>query len=111
MEISRLKEKIIIEKNQVTIDGIGNHINAWSEYYTCRAYASTFTAQETDDEVVEHENRIILFSVRSCEKTKVLTSINYRVRFREQIYNIVSVDMLNYKGKEIKLRCKLEVRQ
>lgn len=110
MEIARLRETIIIEKNQVTIDAIGNHINAWSAYYTCHAYPSTYTAQETD-ETVDHENRTIVFSVRSCKKTKVLTSVNYRVRFHEQNYNIVSVDMMNYKNKEIKLRCKLEARQ
>lgn len=110
MEISRLKERITIEKNSVTVDDIGNHRNAWVEYYSCYAYPSTYTAEETMSEV-DYENQTIVFSVRACNKTKVLTSVGYRVKFQDKTYNIVSVDMMNYGKKEIKLRCKLEVRE
>ena len=31
MEIARMNERIIIEKNAVAVDKIGNHVNTWEE--------------------------------------------------------------------------------
>lgn len=110
MDIARLKERITIEKLTVKVDEIGNHTNGWEDYYSCYAYPNTYTVDETNGKV-DYENQTIAFSVRACEKTKVLTSTNYRVRFKGQVYNIVSIDMMNYDNKEIKICCKKEVRQ
>lgn len=110
MEISRLQERIMIQSNEVVIDTIGNHKNVWCEYYSCFAHANTYTVDETSD-VVTHENQTISFSIRACQKVKSISHTKYRVKFKGQIYDIVAVDMMNYSNKEIKLRCKLEVRQ
>ena len=45
VEISKLNEHIVIEKNAVTVDGIGNHKNTWTLYFSCYAYASTYQAK------------------------------------------------------------------
>ena len=42
---------------------------------------------------------------------KYLTSTGYRIRFREQLYNIESVDPMNYQKKILKIHCRLERRQ
>lgn len=44
MEISKLNERITIEKNAVVTDAIGNHKNTWIHYFSCYAYASTYQA-------------------------------------------------------------------
>ena len=72
-------------------------------------YPNTYTVDETESKV-DYENKTIAFSVRACEKTKALTSIGFRVQFEGQVYNIVSIDKMNYDNKEIKIRCKKEVR-
>ena len=51
MEISRMNERITIEKNTTVVDEVGNHINTWEEYFSCYTYASTYEAQESGDEV------------------------------------------------------------
>ena len=109
MDIARLKVRITIEKSTVKVDEIGNHTNGWEDYYSCYAYPNTYTVDETESKV-DYENKTIAFSVRACEKTKALTSTQYRVRFRNLIYNIVAIDMMNYNNKDIKIRCKKEVR-
>ena len=110
MDIARLKVRITIEKSTVKVDEIGNHTNGWEDYYSCYAYPNTYTVDETESKV-DYENQTIAFSVRACEKTKALTSIGFRVQFGGQVYNIVSIDRMNYDNKEIKIRCKKEVRQ
>ena len=61
-------------------------------------YPNTYTVDETESKV-DYENQTIAFSVRACEKTKALTSIGFRVQFEGQVYNIVSIDKMNYDNK------------
>lgn len=110
MDIARFKERITIEKLTVIVDEIGNHTNGWEDYYSCYAYPDTYTVDESIGKV-DYENQTISFTVRACKKTKALTSTQYRVRFRNLIYNIVAIDMMNYNNKDIKIRCKKEVRE
>ena len=86
-------------------DKAGNHRNTWEEYLTCFTYASTYEAQESGDEV-RQENRSIVFTVRWCRETAAVTSTGYRIRFRGDVFNILSVDPMNYQKKEIKLHCR-----
>ena len=98
MDIARLKVRITIEKSTVKVDEIGNHTNGWEDYYSCYAYPNTYTVDETESKA-DYENQTIAFSVRACEKTKALTSIGFRVQFEGQVYNIVSIDKMNYDNK------------
>ena len=108
--IEKLNERITIEKSTVVTDKVGNHRNTWEEYFTCFAYASTYQAQEEEGEVTA-EQKSVVFTVRWCSETRNLTSTGYRIRFREQLYNIESVDPMNYQKKILKIHCRLERRQ
>ena len=108
--IEKLNERITIEKSTVVTDKVGNHRNTWEEYFTCFAYASTYQAQEDEGEVTA-EQKSVVFTVRWCSETRGLTFTGYRIRFREQLYNIESVDPMNYQKKILKIHCRLERRQ
>ena len=102
--IEKLNERITIEKSTVVTDKVGNHRN------TCFAYASTYQAQEEEGEVTA-EQMSVVFTVRWCSETRGLTSTGYRIRFREQLYNIESIDPMNFQKKTLKIHCRLERRQ
>lgn len=89
---------------------MGNHLNHWEEYFSCYVYAYTYEAEEKGTAVTTEE-RTITFCARYCSELKDITSVGYRVRFHGGIYNIASVDMMNYQRKEIKLLCRREARQ
>ena len=108
--IEKLNERITIEKSTVVTDKVGNHRNTWEEYFTCFAYASTYQTQEEEGEVTA-EQKSVVFTVRWCSETRGLTSTGFRIRFREQLYNIESVDPMNYQKKVLKIHCRLERRQ
>ena len=95
--------------NTVQVDAYRNHTNTWTDYYSCAAYASTYTANE-NGEVVTSEERSIAFEVRYCPELKNINSTNYRVVFHDEVFNILSVDMMNYQKKEIRLTCRKEKR-
>ena len=108
--IEKLNERITIEKSTVVTDKVGNHRNTWEEYFTCFAYASTYQTQEEEGEVTAEQKRVV-FTVRLWCETRGLTSSGFRIRFLEQLYNIVSVVPMNYQKKVLKIHCRLERRQ
>lgn len=107
MHIARLSERIMFQKNVAVVDKYRNHTNTWKDYYTCHAYACTYQTDREDGNPVIREDQTISFEVRYCSELKELDSIHFRVLFHGDVYNIQSVDMMNYQHKTIKVRCKL----
>ena len=107
--IDKLNERLTIEKSKAYTDKAGNHRNTWEDYFSCFTYASTYESQESGDEV-KQENRSVVFTVRWCRETAAVTSTGYRVRFRGDVYSILSVDPMNYQKQGIKLHCRKEAR-
>ena len=107
-EIARFNERMTIQKNEVTVDKYGNHINTWTDYFTCFAYAGTYQYDKERAAAVTSEEQTINFEVRYCTELQNLDSTHYRVIFRDGIYDIRSVDMMNYQKKSIRIICMLE---
>ena len=104
-----MNEKVIFQKCSVVKDGIANHRNEWTEDSCCFAtiggegLASSREA-ETAGTVVEDVGMTV--TVRYCKKTAGIRSVTHRILFRDQVYDIVSVDHLNYKKKCLKFTCR-----
>ena len=107
--ISRRNERITFQENLVTIDRYKNHVSEWSDYFSCYAYADTYQDSEDGNEVIS-EDRRITFETRYCPELSTVTSTGYRIIFRGEPYNILSVDMMNYQRQTIRFSCKREKR-
>lgn len=107
MNIGLLNERIVIEKNAVQTDGIGNHKNTWQPYYTCSATVSASAEAGKEDSAagLTVDNNKMDFTIRYCRQADAITSTEYRVRFAGELYNILAVDHMNYRRKSLKLRC------
>ncbi|MCD8075158.1 MAG: phage head closure protein [Lachnospiraceae bacterium] len=113
MEVALLNVKVTFQKHEVVTDDIGNHTNDWTDYYSCFATAGgedsvKSTEGETAATTTDHSG--ISFTVRCCKATSVINSTEYRVIFGDEIYNILSVDHMNFKRKSLKVRCEKERR-
>ena len=107
--IARKNARITFQKNTVFVDKYQNHINTWTDYFTCFAYANTYSLNESGEEVIS-EGRSITFSTRYCPELAAITSTGYRIIFNGEAYDIEAVDMMNYQNKELRFRCKREKR-
>ena len=107
-EIARFNERLTIQKNVVTVDEYKNHLNIWTDYFSCYTYASTFQSDREREEAVTSEERTISFEVRYCTELQDLDSTHYRVVFHGDHYDIQTVDFMNYQKKVIRILCKLE---
>ncbi len=105
MDIALLNVSIIFQKNAVMVDAIGNHKNVWTDFYSCSATAGGKSGTETVNAGTTADNVDISFTVRYCQAVSAVNSTEYRILFRDEIYNILSVDHMNYKRKYVKFRC------
>lgn len=110
MDIALLNVRVTVQKSMVTVDDNGNHMNAWSDYYSCHATVGGEGGKEKDAGSITVDDSNITFSMRYCRKMADVTNTGYRILFHEEIYNILSVDHMNFKRKSIKLRCQKERR-
>ena len=106
MKIELLNVRIYISKNTVVADAIGNHKNEWQPYYTCYATVSAEGGKEMTDAGMVVDDSTIDFTIRWCRQSAVITSTGYRVQFQDELYDILSVDHMNFKRKSIKLHCR-----
>lgn len=105
MEIALLNVRITFQKNSVTVDAIGNHKNEWENFYSCHATVSGEGGSEKAVAGLIVEDSDLSFTVRHCKKAAGITADGFRVLFDDSIYNIVSIDHLNYKKKAMKFKC------
>ena len=106
MDIAMLNEKVTFQKNGVVTDRIGNHTNAWTDYYTCSATISGENGREEQDagRTVEHPDMSV--TIRWCRKAAAITEDGYRILFHGQLYDIIGIDHFSYKKKALKFRCR-----
>ena len=106
MEIALLNVKIIFQKSDVVVDDIGNHRNGWTDYYSCHATVSGESGGDKDTAGLTVDDSEVAFTVRYCKKAADINATDFRVVFEDELYNIVSIDHMNYKKKCLKFKCR-----
>lgn len=107
-KIARFNERLTVQKNETTVDKYGNHKNAWTDYYSCYTYASTYQYDKEEEAATTKEEQTVNFEVRWCSELASLDSTHFRIVFKEAVYDILSVDFMNYQKKTIRIVCKLQ---
>ena len=108
MDIAAMNEKITIQKNVPTVDAIGNHREVWTDYYTCHSTVSgeeSSISSEAEEAGQRVEKGKIAFTVRWCSAVAAVTSTEYRVKFRDALFDITGIDHMNFKKKSVKIMC------
>lgn len=105
MDVSLLNVKIVFQENVVTVDEIGNRMNEWTDLYSCFATISGEGGTEKSTTGLIVKDSDISFTVRYCEIIKNIDSLKNRIVFNSELYNIVSIDHMNYKKKSVKFKC------
>ena len=108
--IARKNARITFQIRTVTVDRYKNHVSSWVDYFTCFAYANTYSANETGEEVT-YEEKSITFETRYCPELAAVTSTGYRIVFNDEQYEIQSVDRMNYQNQSMRFTCQREKRQ
>ena len=104
MEIAALNVKIMFQKNEAVVDGIGNHMNVWRDYFSCHATVSGEGGREIEVAGLTVPDVDIHFTVRFCWAVAAVTCTEFRICFRGKLYDILSIDHLNFRNRTVKLK-------
>ena len=107
MDISKLNQRIEIQKGVSKTDEVGNVIRHWQDYYSCFASVNTAGGKERQKGDTEDQNSVA-FAVRFCKQLSEISAVDYRIVFRGKTYNIIQVDFADYDGKTIKIKAESE---
>ena len=105
MKIELLNVRIEIQKSTVVTDKYGNHKNEWTPFYSCFATVSAESPKEDTAAGIVVDSSKVDFTVRYCRSAAAVTSTGYRIVFKDETYNILGVDHMNYKNKAVKFLC------
>ena len=106
MEIAAFRVKIMFQRQEAVADGVGNHTNRWADYFACRATVGSEGGTEKAVAGTTVEDADISFTVRFCRAADAVSSSGFRIVFREELYDILAIDHLNYKKRALKFRCR-----
>ena len=110
MEISKLRSRITIQQAAVQKDAIGNHTNAWVDFWSCAAYANLASGKEYGAAGQTLGSDTLVFEVRWCERLRDLDSTKFRILFGGAVYNITCVDDVQFRHEWLKLTAQRERR-
>lgn len=112
MNISGLRVRIIIQKNETVVDKYGNHKSIWTDFFTCWASAVTSGLSASEKESAGHTTEAdkLDITVRYSTETAAINSKQYRVLLAGRIYNILSIDEMGFKHNSRKLHTQLTER-
>ena len=112
MNISGLRVRITIQKNETVVDKYGNHKSIWTDFFTCWASAVTSGLSASEKESAGHTTEAdkLDITVRYSTETAAINSKQYRVLLAGRIYNILSIDEMGFKHNSRKLRTQLTER-
>ena len=91
LEIGNLNQRITILEHRTVIDEIGNHITKWEETFSLWSKVTVKTSSETTDAGITKEVQKLEFLVRQSPASLNINSTNFRILFRNSIYNITGI--------------------
>ena len=112
MNISGLRVRITIQKNETVVDKYGNHKSTWTDFFTCWASAVTSGLSASEKESAGHTTEAdkLDITVRYSTETAAINSKQYRVLLADRIYNILSIDEMGFKHNSRRLHTQLTER-
>lgn len=112
MNISGLRVRITIQKNDTVVDKYGNHKSTWTDFFTCWASAVTSGLSASEKESAGHTTEAdkLDITVRYSTETAAINSKQYRILLAGRIYNILSIDEMGFKHNSRRLHIQLTER-
>ena len=109
MDVARMNEKVVFQKNTVVTDAVGNHRNVWLDDHTCFASIGgegIAGSKEQEAAGTTVEDVAMTVTIRYCQKASKIGPMTHRLIFHGEIYDIKNVDHMNFGKKYLKFICR-----
>ena len=104
MNAGAYRELVTIEKSGYAEDEIGNQVSAWEEYYRGYAYMNNLSGAEYWEAAQTQAQNTVMFILRFHPLLGAMNTREYRLLHRDKVYDITSIDNVQYKNDTVKIR-------
>ncbi|HEL1838360.1 TPA: head-tail adaptor protein [Streptococcus suis] len=92
MRIAPLREQLVFQTRLITQDQVGNEFSKWDDLFLRWCSCKTLTLTEIDGNTYRLNHTKVQFTLRYDKAVLSLDSLKTRIIFRNQIYQIESID-------------------
>lgn len=104
MNAGAFKEKIWLQKCTITADSLGNKKEDWKDHRRLYGYANGLSGREYWEAAGVQAEHTINFIFRWHPWMDGLNTKEYRLMFRGGVYNITSIDNIQFRNQLVKIR-------
>ena len=104
MNAGAYRERVVIQKNSITEDEIGNKKPIWTDYFKGHAYMNNLSGAEYWEAAQTQSQNTVVFIFRYHRKLSLINTKEYQLIHNGKSYNISSIDNVQYKNEIIKIR-------
>lgn len=97
------RNRIMIQKNNVSKEEF-NDVDDWQNFYSARCDIVTNMGTSMFEAQAAGYERTVTVYLRKCKKALEITPVAYRFLYKDQIYDIISIDNVNEQNKQIRLK-------
>lgn len=83
---------------------MGNPVERWTKFKSCYAYVNGLSGKEYWEAANVHQESTVEFVFRWKRFFDTMNTKQYRILFRGSIYNISSIDNIQFRNKRVKIR-------
>ncbi len=102
MQLSDFNQRITVQKGVIHPDFYGED-HSFSNFYSCFASVKEKSLAENIKEGNLVQDEILEFVIRDCRKLKELSSDSFQILFQERIYDILTIDHDQFKGRYLRI--------
>lgn len=104
MEAGAYRNLIVIQKLSVIYDDLRNPIKEWDDWKKVYAYANALSGTERWVASQTHSTGIVEFICRWNVLFDSMNTTEYRILFRNELYDIESIDNIQFRNNTVKIR-------
>lgn len=104
MDSGAYRSLVTIQQYVSGFDDIGNPSEEWQDYKTCYAYVNGLSGREYWEAAVVHGENTVEFVFRWKPFFKSMNTKQYRLLFNGGIYDITSIDNIQFRNKTVKIK-------
>lgn len=102
--MNKYRNRIEIQKLEITLNEELTEIEEWNPFYSPKAEIKSLMGEEFWEAQAQGYSRVLHIYIRYCKKAAQINPVEFRVIYKNDIINIVSVDNVNELNNEIRIK-------
>lgn len=104
MDAGAYRNKVVIQKYAGEFDGIGNPDGKWEDFKKAYAYVNGLSGREYWEAANVKQENTVEFIFRWKSFFDEMNTKQFRILFRNEVYNINSIDNIQFRNQTVKIK-------